>query len=341
MTASDPKSQFEPKHWLITGGCGFIGTNLVKNLVEEGSHFIRVIDNLSVGTREDLSRVCQFTEPKPAHLSPQSSTLSPDKVELIVGDILDADLALRTAQGTDVIVHLAASAGVQQSVEDPIIDCTINVLGTLNYLEAARQNNVKRFVFASSGAAVGESEPPIHEEVVPQPVSPYGAGKVAGEGYCSAYFLTYCIDTVALRFGNVYGPLSSHKNSVVAKFIRQAINGEILEIYGDGNQTRDFIHIDDLSHAIRLAAGVDGIGGETFQIASNKETSIVELVQGLLPILSAAGIDGVKSVHAESRPGEIRRNFSDTSKARNLLGWQAKVGLKEGLEKTVRWFLKS
>jgi UDP-glucose 4-epimerase len=326
-------------NWLITGGCGFIGTNIVKNLVEEGDHLIRIIDNLSVGTQEDLSRVCQFTELEPIELSPQLSVLSPDHVELIVGDILDTDLALLVARSIDVIVHLAASAGVQESVEGPIKDCNINVLGTLNYLEAARQNNVKRFVFASSGAAVGESEPPIHEEVVPQPVSPYGASKLAGEAYCSAYFRTFGIDTAVLRFGNVYGSLSGHKNSVVAKFIRQAINGEILEIYGDGSQTRDFIHIDDLIHAIRLAVNVGGIGGETFQIATNKETSIAELVQELLPILSAAGIDGVKSVYTESRPGDVRRNFADTSKARNLLRWQAKVGLAEGLERTVRWFL--
>jgi UDP-glucose 4-epimerase len=328
-------------NWLITGGCGFIGTNLVKNLVEEGDHLIRIIDNLSVGTQEDLSRVCQFNELEPIELSPQSSVFSPNQVELIVGDILDIDLALLVARNIDVIVHLAASAGVQQSVEDPIKDCNINVLGTLNYLEAARENNVKCFVFASSGAAVGVSEPPIHEGVVPQPVSPYGAGKLAGEGYCSTYFSTYGLNTVALRFGNVYGSLSNHKNSVVAKFIRQAIDGEVLEIYGDGGQTRDFIHIDDLIHAIRLAARVDGIGGETFQIAANRETSILELVQGLLPILSSAGIDGVKSVHTESRPGDIRRNFSDTSKASNLLRWQSKVGLEEGLERTVQWFLDS
>jgi UDP-glucose 4-epimerase len=170
-------------------------------------------------------------------------------------------------------------------------------------------------------------------------VSPYGASKLAGEAYCSAYFHTFGIDTAVLRFGNVYGSLSGHKNSVVAKFIRQAIDGEILEIYGDGSQTRDFIHIDDLIHAIRLSGNVGGIGGETFQIATNTETSIAELVQVLLPILSIAGIDGVKSVHTESRPGDIRRNFSDTSKANNLLGWRANVRLEEGLERTIRWFL--
>jgi UDP-glucose 4-epimerase len=340
-SAPNPQSSDKPKRWLITGGCGFIGANLVKNLVEEGGHFIRIIDNLSVGTRDDLSRACQFTETEPTNLSPQSSALSPDKVELTVGDILDAELALRASQGTDVIMHLAASTGIDQSVEDPHQDCKTNVIGTLNYLEAARHNNVKCFVFASSSAPVGECEPPIHEKVVPQPVSPYGASKLAGEAYCSAYFRTYGIDTVALRFGNVYGPLSSNKNSVVAKFIRQAINGEALEIYGDGNQTRDYIYVDDLVKAIRFTANTKDIGGEIFQIATNAETSVVELVHKLLPVLSSAGVNGVKFVHAEPRLGDVRRNFSDTSKASNLLGWQARVRFEEGLKRTVRWFVKS
>jgi UDP-glucose 4-epimerase len=340
MTASDPKPRFEPRRWLITGGCGFIGTNLIKNLVEEDGHFIRVVDNLSVGTRDDLSRVCQFTEPKLDDLASGFLPLA-SGVQLIVGDILDADLALRAAQKMEVIVHLAASTGVDQSVKDPHKDCTYNVIGTLNYLEAARVNGIKRFVFASSGAPVGECEPPMHEKVVPRPVSPYGASKLAGEAYCSAYFLTYGVHTVALRFGNVYGPLSSHKNSVVARFIRQALKGQTLEIYGDGNQTRDFIYIDDLVRAIRLAANANRIGGEVFQIATNAETSVIRLVQKLVAILSTAGINGVKIIHAEPRQGDVRRNLSDTSKARNLLRWQAETRFEEGLERTVRWFLNS
>ena len=139
------------------------------------------------------------------------------------------------------------------SVENPRLDMECNVIGTLNMLEGARMHKVKRFIFASSGAPIGECEPPIHEEMAPHPVSPYGASKLAGEGYCSAYFRTFDVETIALRFGNVYGPGSGHKNSVVAKFIRQAMQGETLEIYGDGKQTRDFIYIDDLIQAICLA----------------------------------------------------------------------------------------
>ena len=157
-------------------------------------------------------------------------------------------------------------------------------------LEAARKNSVKRFVFASSGAPVGECNPPIHEELPCHPVSPYGASKLAGEGYCSAYYRTFGVETVALRFGNVYGPGSGHKNSVIAKFIKQAMNGEPLEIYGDGKQTRDFIYIDDLIEAIRLSATVERIGGNVFQIATNTETTVREMTNKLLPVLSEFGI---------------------------------------------------
>ena len=149
-----------------------------------------------------------------------------NQVELIVGDIRDADKTLKVCKGIDVIVHLAANTGVGPSVEDPRTDMEANIIGTFNMLDAARQNKVKKFIFASSGAPIGECEPPIHEELAPHPVSPYGASKLAGEGYCSAYYRTFDVSTVALRFGNVYGPGSSHKSSVLAKFIRQALSGK-------------------------------------------------------------------------------------------------------------------
>jgi UDP-glucose 4-epimerase len=328
-------------NWLITGGCGFIGTALVKDLVIEGDHFIRIIDNLSAGTRENLARACSYTEFDPHALRPESDFPLPDtcpSVQLIAGDILDGELALKVAKKIEVLVHLAASTGVAESVEDPRSDCLANVLGTLNYLEAARHNQVKRFIFASSGAPVGECEPPIHEGLAARPVSPYGASKLSAEGYCSAYFGTYGVETVALRFGNVYGPGSDHKNSVVAKFIKQAMYGETLEIYGDGRQTRDFIYIDDLMSAIRKAVTASHIGGEVFQIGTNRERTLAELVEILLPILARAGIKDVDVRHGPLRRGDVRRNFSDTSKARKLLGWQAQVELETGLKRTWEWF---
>ena len=326
-------------NWLVTGGCGFLGTSLIRSLLEDGQNAVRVIDNLAVGNREDLGTACRFVETKPEDLGDMPDATSSTPVELVVGDILDADLALRAAEGADVIVHLAANTGVAPSVEDPRADCMANVIGTLNYLEAARHAGVGRFVSASSGAAVGEVDPPMHEEISPHPVSPYGASKLAGEGYCSAYFQTFGVQTVALRFGNVYGPLSGHKNSAVARFIKRASGGEVIEVYGDGTQTRDFIYIGDLVRAVKLAATVEGVGGAVFQIATSSETTVMELIEKLLPILADAGVKDVEVRKTDPRQGDVQRNFADTSKAARLLGWKAEVGLDEGLRNTVEWFM--
>lgn len=330
--------------WLITGGCGFIGRNLIRNLTEKAGNYIRIIDNLSVGTRNDLSKVCQFVEIAPEVLvndalkmygQPRNST----SVVLIPGDILDENLALAAATGMDIIVHLAANTGVAPSVEDPRADCLTNIIGTFNYLEAARKQNVRRFVFASSGAPVGECEPPIHEEIAPHPVSPYGASKLAGEGYCSAYHKTFGIETVALRFGNVYGPLSTRKDSVIAKFIKRAMEGKPIEIYGNGKQTRDFIFIEDLISAIMHAAQKAGIGGETFQIATQSETTILEIKDKLMEIFSFHNLSNPDVRFSQTRQGDVKRNFSNTEKAAIRLGWTSKTSLEIGLAKTVSWFL--
>jgi UDP-glucose 4-epimerase len=323
--------------WLITGGCGFIGTALIKNLVRNNGHRIRVLDNLSIGSREDLSRVCDFKEVSIENLLSDSPDLPFESVQLVVGDIRDSKICLTCARDIDVVVHLAANTGVAPSVENPRVDMEANVIGTLNLLEAARQNTVKRFVFASSGAPAGEVEPPIHEEIAPHPVSPYGASKLAGEGYCSAYYRTFGLKTVVLRFGNVYGFGSSHKSSLVAKFIRQGLKGKTCEIYGDGKQTRDFIYIDDLVDAILKAAMFDG-GGEIFQIATSKEHTVKEVAEILIKELEQKGTT-VHLVHSSPRKGDVRRNFSNTTKAKEILGWQAEVDLREGIRRTVGWFM--
>ena len=325
-------------NWLITGGCGFIGLRLVSHLIQQPSSHIRILDNLSVGARSDLAKICDFVE----NTSPEASAISPPGpvVQLVVGDILDEQVVAQALQGVDTVVHLAANTGVGPSVEDPRSDCLINVIGTFNLLEAARSAQVKRLVFASSGAPVGEANPPIHEELAPHPVSPYGASKLAGEGYCSAYYRTFGLEAVALRFGNVYGPGSTHKGSVVAKFIRQAFAGETLEIYGDGTQTRDFVYVDDLIKAIWQAATVPGVGGEVFQIATNRETTLHELTELLVEELGNAGVKDVLVRHASSRLGDVQHNFSDTTKALNVLDWQAKTSLKNGVRNTIRFFQK-
>ena len=359
-----PNSSLKPTCWLITGGCGFIGTSLVKYLISLGSHFIRIVDNLSVGTREDLAKVCKFTEKTSSPLTPNFSLKDDSslnsRVELIITDILDADLALKASHGMDLIVHLAASTGVDPSVKDPRNDIEANVIGTFNYLEAARINNVDKFIFASSGAPIGECEPPLHEEMAPHPVSPYGASKLAGEAYCSAYYRTFGLNTVALRFGNVYGPGSRHKNSIVAKFIKQAKNGEICEIYGDGTQTRDFIYIDDLINAIIKAANPPSLSnasslksshslpltsnpicGEIFQIATSKEHTINEVAEILKNELQNQCNIDMTIKYGKPRAGDVKRNFSDTSKALEKLEWRAEVALSEGIRKTIEWFLRT
>lgn len=327
------------KNWLVTGGCGFLGTALIKHLNADNlANHIRVLDNLTVGTREDLAAACTFTE------SPLSSLLTSDsspQVELVVGDIRDPDTCKACCKDIDIIIHLAANTGVPVSVEQPRLDMECNVIGTFNMLEGARAHNVKRFVFASSGAPAGEVEPPIHEELPPHPVSPYGASKLAGEGYCSAYYKSFAIETVALRFSNVYGPGSSHKSSVVAKFIKQALAGETLVIYGDGTQTRDFIYIDDLIDALVLSATRESIGGETFQIATSRETTLDEITALMLNVFENNGIDRPKVEKTEPRLGDVKRNFSDTSKARKLLGWECRWQLGKGVQKTVEWFLQN
>lgn len=333
--------------WLITGGCGFIGTSLIDYLLkQESPPNIRVLDNLSVGTREDLAEVSNFKEIDASSLVSLASNSS--SVELVIGDIRDFGVCLKSVQAIDIVVHLAANTGVGPSVENPRADMESNVIGTFNMLEASRLNAVRRFIFASSGAPIGEVEPPITEEKPARPVSPYGASKLAGEGYCSAYYRTFGLKTVSLRFGNVYGPRSKHKGSVVAKFIKQALAGETLEIYGDGNQTRDFIYIDDLIQAICSAAEpapvtshsspFTNVWGEVFQIATHRETTVNEIAEMIKDILrKETGLD-VKVVHGESRLGDVRRNFSDISKAKMMLGWEPKFHLSKGLQETFEYF---
>lgn len=322
--------------WLITGGCGFIGSALAARLNGEPHNRIRIFDNLSVGDRGSLAARCGTFHEIDEGAEDEEGWRS--ELALVVGDITDAEAFSRAASGADVIVHLAANTGVAPSVDDPMADARTNVFGVLNGLEAARRHEVPRFVFASSGAPLGVQVPPLHEELAPHPASPYGASKLAGEGYCSAYHHCFSVETVALRFGNVYGPGSTHKSSVVAKFIRKALAGERLEIYGDGDQTRDFIYLDDLLDAVIAAGTRTGVGGEVFQIATNAETTVNELCRLLFDAFGDAGIESPPITFGPTRQGDVARNYSDTSKAALRLGWTATTGLADGLARTVRWF---
>lgn len=259
-------------------------------------------------------------------------------------------------EGIDAIVHLAAHAGVIPSIGNPRFDFEVNVLGTLNLLQASVQKGINKFIFASSNAPLGDQEPPMNEDKVPRPLSPYGAGKLAGEGYCSAYHGSYGLKTVSLRFSNVYGPYSTHKGSVVALFIKKAIEGKPLVIYGDGNQTRDFLYVHDLCRAIHLILNPSiltlvfnpeslprnpKIWGQTFQIATGRETTINIIAQKIKALVEKDTNQKINIVYGDKRKGEIIRNCSDITKARTFFGYSPTYDLDIGLESTWNWFLKN
>jgi UDP-glucose 4-epimerase len=302
------------KSYLITGGCGFIGVNLIPRLIDQGAR-IRVLDNLSLGRREDVE---------------------PLGVELQVGDIRDPAAVAKACESVDAVVHLAAHTRVVESLSDPQLNFEINAIGTLNVLQACRAAGIPKMIFASTGGAIlGEQKPPVHENMVPRPISPYGASKLVGEAYCSAYAGAYGLKTVALRFSNVYGPYSYHKGSVVAQFFRNLLRGERIVIYGDGEQTRDFLYVADLVEAILLADKIEP-AGEVFQIASGRETSVRSLVDAMKAMLDDRKFD---LRFEPARPGEILRNYASIEKARRVLGFDPKTQLNDGLRKTWQWFI--
>lgn len=321
--------------WVITGGCGFVGAALVKHLWQQHRPSIRVVDRLSAGKADAL-------HPVPHRILkalPTANTWPENQVDVFAFDISDAAAAQFVAQEADIIVHLAANTGVQPSIADPMMDCQSNVLGTLAYLEAARASNSKRFIFASSGAPVGAAPAPVHEGVVPRPLSPYGASKLAGEGYCSAYHHSYGLDTVSLRFSNLYGPGSKHKTSVIAKFCDAIFQGETIAINGTGTQTRDFLYVDDAVAAIERAAYTDGIGGELYQLGNGRPTSILEILQLLEQQAKRHGLSMPPVRHSAPLPGEVQSTYALTRKVQQHLNWEPEVDLQTGLERTLQSFI--
>ncbi len=324
------------KKYIITGGCGFVGRNFIAHLLEQGhlAHYIKVLDDLSVGTLEFLEEVVPWTQTDGEWAEEEG------KVTFVKGDVRDRELCQKSAAGADVILHLAGSTGVVPAMEDPINDCTSNVLGTLNMLEAARHENVGRMVYSSSGAPLGEQNPPIHEELKPAPISPYGASKLACEGYCHAYSKAFDVETVALRFGNLYGPFGGHKISLVSAFMINAIEGRPLGVEGDGTSTRDYIYTKDLARAIVKASEVPGIGGEVFQVATGDEKSVNEMTDKLLALFEKNGMKGVQVKQTAARTSDITRSYADNSKAKRVLGWSPQYTLDEALQETLDFYRK-
>ncbi len=320
--------------WLITGGCGFIGVNLIKKLEKLGQK-LRVVDNLSVGSVDDLPSNNWEIFDEVTDLK----KISWKKKQIFTLDLKNKKNLNYIMSEADYVVHLAASTGVKLSVENFNQDFTNNVLSTLNLLEAAKKQSIKKFIFASSGAPLGFQKPPIHEDKPLSPKSPYGASKMAGEGYCSAFSGSYDLNTTILRFSNVYGPGSYKKESVVAKFIKDCICNQKILINGDGQQTRDFIYISDLIQAILLSTNVKKCG-EIFQIASGKETSIKELSKIILDNLKNKLDFKINIKNLDPLKYEVKRNYSDISKAKKMMNFEPTVPLEDGLKKTIEYYIK-
>ena len=311
------------KRALVTGGAGFIGSHVVDVFIAKGWQ-VDVLDNLSSG---------------------KQANLAPGLNEFFQLDITDPAAAARVRDGRyDAICHLAAQIDVRKSVMDPVNDARINVLGTLNLLEAVRESGAPtRFVFSSTGGAIyGEFvEPPSSEDAAKEPEAPYGTAKLSIEYYLGFYSRVQKLDTVALRYSNVYGPRQDPHGEagVVAIFCGRVLEGRNLTVYGDGKATRDYVYVGDVARANFMAATMDvpapgGVDARTFNIGTGEQTSVIELAS----IIREAGKSNVQLEHAPARPGELQRSAINPAKAGRVFGWKPEVPVRDGLQRTFKWF---
>lgn len=312
--------------YLITGGAGFIGSHIVERLLKEG-HSVCVLDNFSSGKRENLSFVNNYT-------------LHAKRYTLIEGDIRDPDTCRKAVEGVDFVLHQAALRSVPKSINDPLSYNEVNVSGTLNLLLASRDFKVKRFVFASSSSIYGDTKKlPEQEKHLPAPISPYAASKLAAECYCHMFSSVYNLQTVCLRYFNVFGPrqsLESEYAVAVPKFITSILSGKKPPIYGDGKQSRDFTYVDNVVEANLLSCKAPNVSGEVFNIACGRACTVLELLKYLNRILDTQ----VKPEFNPPRPGDVRHTLACVKKVQKLLGFRVKVDFLQGLRKTAEWFRK-
>jgi len=303
--------------YLVTGGAGFIGSHLAEELVRRGER-VRVADNLSTGKRENLDHV--------------------PGVEFLEGDLADADFATQAAAGVDYVLHQAAIPSVPRSVSDPITSNRANIDATLNVLVAARDAGVRRVVYAASSSAYGDTPTlPKHEEMPTAPLSPYALQKLVGEQYLAMFHRLYGLETVSIRYFNVFGPRqdpSSPYSGVISLFIRALSEGHAPTIYGDGEQTRDFTYVANVVDGVLRACHAPGVAGSVINVATGGRISLNLLLNTLRALMGS----DVKARYAESRAGDVRDSQADISRARRLLNYEPAVSFEEGLDRTVAWF---
>lgn len=307
--------------FLVTGGAGFIGSNIVKYILANTDNSVRVLDDLSSGKLSNLDAV-------------------KNEIEFIEGDIRDAATANKAVAGVDYVLHLAAIPSVPRSVEMPEITNDANINGTLRMLVAARDAKVKRFVFTSSSSIYGDAPVmPKVETMIPNPISPYGLHKLTGEYYAKIFYELYGLPTIALRYFNVFGPSQDPKSeyaAVIPKFITMILNGDSPTIFGDGEQTRDFTYVENVIKANLAACATNDEAnfGQVFNIACGDRISLNDLVKSINKIL---GKD-VKPAYLDPRPGDIKHSLADVDKAAKYLKYTPEIDLHTGLEKTIQWY---
>jgi nucleoside-diphosphate-sugar epimerase len=305
--------------YLVTGAAGFIGRSIAAALLKRGET-VRGIDNFITGKRDNLAGL--------------------EAMEFVEGDLTDPEQCASACQGVDVVFHEAALASVPRSVADPASTNLHCVTATLNLLIAARAAGVRRVVYAGSSSAYGDTPTlPKHEEMLPNPISPYAVAKLAGEHYMRAFAKVYGVETVVLRYFNVFGPFqdpTSHYSGVLAVFCRRMLSGQQPTIYGDGEQSRDFTYIDNVVHANLLAAGApaEKVAGQMMNVATGSRCTLNDTFRILREL---TGYDG-EPAYAPPRSGDIRDSLADIRRAGELLGYSPIVDLREGLRRTVEWY---
>ena len=306
--------------YLVTGGAGFIGCNLARFLLARG-HEVVVLDNFATGRRENVAPIL-------------------DDIELIEGDIRDRETVDGAVEGCAAVFHEAALGSVPRSVEDPLTSHDVNVNGTVTILEAARAAGVKRLIFAASSSAYGDqAESPKHEGMVPSPISPYAANKVACEGYMQGYAAVYGLETLCLRYFNVFGPFQDPAGAyaaVIPAFVASLLRGEKPVVFGDGEQSRDFCYIDNVCEANWLAANApaDVCDGRALNIACNRRTSLNEILTQLGDLLGVSA----SAVYEATRPGDVKHSLADVTRAAQAIGYEPAVFFEEGLAKAMDWY---